>query len=108
MWVFHIIVDPHRRVLSGVIDFATRIADPAKDFKAFEHYGRDFVNEVYAAYGIPAGSSFEMRRLFYTGYDMVFMLARSIESGDAKGANSAEGRLMRYIEAHPHPLTGQV
>ena len=108
MWVFHIIVDPHRRVLAGVIDFATRIADPAKDFKAFEHYGRDFVDEVYSAYPIPTGDSFEMRRLFYTGHDMVFMLARSIEAGNAKEANSARERLMKYIEAHPHPFARRV
>jgi hypothetical protein len=104
MWVFHIIVDPHRRVLSGVIDFATRIADPARDFKAFEHYGRGFVDEVYAAYGMPTDESFEMRRLFYTGFDVVFMLARSIEAGNTQEASSAAERLMKYIEAHPRPM----
>jgi aminoglycoside phosphotransferase (APT) family kinase protein len=107
MWVFHIIVDPHRCVLSGVIDFATRIADPARDFKAFEHYGRDFVDEVYAAYSLPTGDSFEMRRLFYTGHDMVFTLARSIEAGNANEAIAAEEQLVKYIEAHPRPLARQ-
>ena len=104
MWVFHIIVDPHRRVLSGVIDFATRIADPANDFKAFEHYGSDFVKEVYDNYCLPTDDGFEMRRLFYTGHDMVFMLARSVEEGSPKEAKLAEERLMKYIDAHPHPL----
>jgi hypothetical protein len=105
MWVFHIIVDPNRHMLSGVIDFATRIADPAKDFKAFEHYGRDFVKEVYANYIMPVDDSFEMRRLFYTGHDMVFTVARSIEQGNTREANLAEEQLMKYIEAHPHPFT---
>lgn len=103
LWVFHIIVDPHRRLLSGVIDFATRIADPARDFKAFEHYGRDFVDEVYAAYTLPTDDSFDTRRLFYTGHDMVFTLARSIEAGNARETSSAEEQLIKYIEAHPRP-----
>lgn len=107
MWVFHIIVDPRSRLLSGVIDFATRIADPARDFKAFEHYGRDFVDQVYAAYTLPTDDGFEMRRLFYTAHDMVFTLARSTEAGNAQEASSAEEQLIKYIEAHPRPLDKQ-
>lgn len=43
MWTHHVIVDPVAQTLAGVIDFWGRIADPANDFKAFEHYGNDFV-----------------------------------------------------------------
>lgn len=104
MWVFHIIVDPDHHTLSGVIDFATRIADPANDFKAFEHYGPEFVKEVYANYNRPIDGIFEMRRLFYTGHDMVFVLARAIEAGDDKNTSVAHAALIRYIEAHTNPL----
>jgi aminoglycoside 2''-phosphotransferase len=104
MWVFHIIVDPEQHKLSGIIDFATRIADPANDFKAFEHYGPALVKEVYANYSLPVDGTFEMRRLFYTGHDMVFVLARAIEAGNAEEIKLADAALTSYIEAHPNPL----
>lgn len=106
MWVFHIIIDPDHHTLSGVIDFATRIADPANDFKAFEHYGPNFVKDVYANYDMPIDSTFDMRRLFYTGHDMVFDLARAIEEVDAPKIGLADAALTSYIEAHPNPLMG--
>jgi aminoglycoside 2''-phosphotransferase len=102
MWVFHIIVDSQRHTLSGVIDFGLRIADPANDFKAFEHYGQAFVAEVYSTYDLPIDDSFEMRRLFYTGHDVVYLLAQAIQKNDPKQISIAQTRLMKYIESHPH------
>ncbi len=66
MWAHHILVDPGRALLTGVLDYWPRIADPARDFKAFEQYGADFCAAVYRAYGLPRDDSFELRRLFYT------------------------------------------
>ncbi len=101
MWVFHIIVDCQSHTLSGVIDFGLRIADPANDFKAFEHYGQAFVAEVYSTYDLPIDDSFDMRRLFYTGHDVVYILARAIERNNQKQISIAHTKLMKYIEAHP-------
>ena len=100
MWVFHIIVDPDKHNLSGVIDFGPRIADPANDFKAFEYYGVDFVQEVYKSYGSEVDENFEKRRLFYTGHDEVFELARQIEKGNGDGLDRHKKSLSKYIEEH--------
>jgi len=97
----HIIVDPDAHKLSGVIDFSWRIADPAGDFKAFEHYGREFVAEVYALYGGTVDPGFEARRLFYTGHDEVFRLVRSCAAGDAEVIAEDCAQLSAYIRAHP-------
>lgn len=100
MWVFHIIVDPTAHTLSGVIDFWGRISDPANDFKAFEYYGEDFVNEVYKNYSLPLDEDFEKRRLFYTGHDEVFELARQIERGDQGKIEKHKRSLSDYIKTH--------
>ncbi len=102
MWTFHMIVDLQKHTLSGVIDFAPRIADPANDFKAFEHYGEAFVAEVYANYDAPLDDSFEKRRLYYAGHDEVFLLSQAIETRDPKQIGQARNALIGYIEAHPH------
>ncbi|HSW97806.1 MAG TPA: aminoglycoside phosphotransferase family protein [Candidatus Saccharimonadales bacterium] len=101
MWTYHIIVDPDKHTFSGVIDFWGRIADPANDFKAFEYYGSDFVKEVYKGYTLPRDENFEKRRLFYTGHDEVFELARSIERGDERKIKICKESLSAYIKAHP-------
>jgi aminoglycoside 2''-phosphotransferase len=100
MWTFHIIVDPEKHILSGVIDFWGRIADPANDFKAFEYYGDDFVKEVYKSYSLPIDEDFEKRRFFYTGHDEVFELARSIERGNEKKIEQHKKSLSNYIKTH--------
>lgn len=100
MWVFHIIVDPQKHTLSGVIDFGPRIADPANDFKAFEYYGADFVQEVYKSYKVEVDEHFEKRRLFYTGHDEVFELARQIEKKDNDGISGQKVSLSSYIKQH--------
>ncbi len=97
----HIIVDSESHTLSGVIDFFWRIADPASDFKAFEHYGPEFVAEVYALYGGTVDPGFEARRLFYTGHDVVFRLVRSYAAGDAGLIARFRTELKDYIRAHP-------
>lgn len=100
MWVYHIIVDPETHTLSGVIDFGPRIADTANDFKAFEHYGNEFVEEIYRNYGLPMDPDFDKRRLFYTGHDLVFELARSIERDNEEEINSTKDILSNYIANH--------
>lgn len=100
MWTFHIIVDPDNHTLSGVIDFWGRIADPANDFKAFEYYGEDFVKEVYKYYTLAIDKNFNKRRLFYTGHDEVFELARQIEIGDVTMIEKHRQSLVQYIKNH--------
>jgi aminoglycoside phosphotransferase (APT) family kinase protein len=101
MWVFHIIVDPKAHTLSGVIDFGLRIADPARDFKAFELYGQDFVAEVYRHYHAPVDEHFEQRRLFYTAHDLVFEFARALSGDDARKSARHKQALSAYIATHP-------
>lgn len=104
MFPYHIIVDPASHELTGVIDFSWRIADPAGDFKAFEYYGRAFIDEVYVHYRGTVDPGFERRRLFYTGHDEVFRLVRSLDassaSGDAAEVARSRASLSAYIRAH--------
>lgn len=102
MWTHHIIVDPIEPSLAGVIDFWGRIGDPANDFKAFEHYGSDFVQEVMRHYALPVDPFFEARRLFYTGHDEVFELARAVERGDTVHIGVRQASLSAYVVRHPH------
>jgi aminoglycoside 2''-phosphotransferase len=101
MHPYHIIVNPSSHELVGVIDFSWRIADPAGDFKAFAYYGAEFVDEVYAHYGLPMDAEFDDRRRFYTGHDEVFELVRSYQLGDAGRIAKHHGLLSDYIRAHP-------
>ncbi len=101
MWVFHIIVDPEKHVLSGLIDFGLRIHDPANDFKAFEYYGSDFVQEVYKNYSLPIDKDFDKRRLFYTGHDEVFELGRWLDRGNQDKIEECKVSLAQYINTHP-------
>lgn len=101
MWVFHIIVDPIKHTLAGVIDFGPRIADPANDFKACEHYGREFVDAVYSQYKLAKDPTFDARRLFYTGHDVVFELARAIERKEKRNIEKYQQTLTEYIKMHP-------
>lgn len=100
MFPYHIIVNSDSHELVGVIDFSWRIADPAGDFKAFEYYGPAFVEEVYAHYHGAVDPGFDSRRLFYTGHDEVFRLARSLASGDVAAIASARTSLSAYIRDH--------
>lgn len=101
MWTYHIIVDPAKHTLSGVIDFWGRIADPANDFKAFEYYGKAFVNDVYKNYSLPIDEEFEKRRLFYTGHDEVFEFARQLQQGNEEKIIKHKESLSDYIATHP-------
>lgn len=101
IWTYHIIVDPDKHILSGVIDFWGRIADPARDFKAFEYYGSEFVQGVYEHYTQSVDENFEKRRLFYTGHDEVFELKRQIKEGNEEKISKQKKSLSGYISAHP-------
>lgn len=100
MWTFHILVDPPSAKLTGVLDYWPRISDPANDFKAFEHYGSDFVAAVYRHYSLPLDDSFEARRLFYSGHDEVAEFARAIEREDPAQITARRESLARYIAHH--------
>lgn len=97
----HIIVREETHELSGVIDFAWRIADPAGDFKAFELYSRRFVDEVHAHYALPIDPEFDERRLFYTGHDMVFETMSAIDRNDTAAIRMRMASLSAYIAGHP-------
>lgn len=103
---YHIIVDPDSHDLVGVIDFSWRIADPAGDFKTFEYYGQDFVEEAYAHYRGSVDPGFDRRRLFYTGHDQVFRLVRALEANDVADIAGARASLSTYIAAHPRTAPG--
>jgi len=100
MWTYHIIVDLDNHKLSGVIDFGVRIADPARDFKAFEYYGSNFVKDVYKSYSLPIDNNFEKRRLFYTAHDEIFELTRAVESGDKEKIQKQKVSLSKYVSEH--------
>ena len=101
IWVFHIIVDPEKHTLSGLIDFGLRIHDPANDFKAFEYYGSDFVKGVYKNYSMSTDKDFDSRRLFYTGHDEVFELGRWLDRGNQNKIMECKKSLTQYINTHP-------
>lgn len=100
MWTFHMLVDPRSAKLTGVLDYWPRIADPARDFKAFEYYGPEFVAAVYQQYQAPRDASFDARRLFYSGHDEVFEFARAIDRGDPTQIAVRQESLATYIAAH--------
>ena len=101
MWTYHIIVDPDKHALAGVIDFWGRINDPARDFKAFEYYGNDFVKEVHKHYSLPVDENFEKRRLFYSGHDEVFEFARQLKGRNKDKIAQQKESLYHYITEHP-------
>lgn len=101
MWTYHIIVNAENHTLSGVIDFWGRIADPANDFKAFEYYGKAFIEEVYRNYTLPRDKNFDKRRLFYTGHDEVFEYARQLKEGSPEKIEKQKQSLSNYIASHP-------
>ena len=100
MWTYHIIVDPDKHTIAGIIDFGEE-SDPANDFKAFEYYGKNFVKEVYKNYSLPVDEDFEKRRLFYTGHDEVFEFARQLEKGNPEKIQLHKRSLSDYIKGHP-------
>jgi aminoglycoside 2''-phosphotransferase len=102
MWLYHILVDPRTATLTGVLDYWPRIADPARDLKAFESYGPDFVSAVYQRYTLPRDETFDQRRLFYSGHDAVAELARALAEGDPERIAARHASLTAYIAAHPH------
>lgn len=92
----HIIVDPGAHTLSGIIDFAPRIADPANDFKYFDRYGAAFLQEVYRHYR-DVEPWFDERRTFYAADLLVSNLNRAIEYGDEECIERERRELSRYI-----------
>jgi aminoglycoside 2''-phosphotransferase len=59
----HVLVDPARETVSGIIDFGdARVGDPALDFAGFAASERDL---IIAAYGQPVDSTFRERADIY-------------------------------------------
>lgn len=100
MWTYHIIVDPKKEKLAGIIDFSLRIADPARDFKSIEYYGRSFVNQTYKNYDVDIDDTFDQRRLFYTLYDEVFETNRAQEEKDSTKFKKQLESLKSYVNSH--------
>ncbi len=62
----HIIVDPEKHTLNGIIDFGDiEIGDPAYDFTYFGLFGKSFLDAVYRSYRLDRDEFFETRRIFY-------------------------------------------
>ena len=100
MWTYHIIVDPKKEKLTGIVDFSLRIADPARDFKPIEYYGKYFVKQTYESYGIEIDDLFDQRRLFYTLFDEVFETNRAQEEKDKVKFEKQLKSLKKYIDLH--------
>jgi len=68
IWHKHIFFDPALKRLSGVIDWAPCIADPALDFFGLWAYGEDFVDLVLSSYKYRyPGIKEHSRNVFYAG-----------------------------------------
>lgn len=98
----HIIVDDKKHTLSGVIDFALRIADPARDFMFLHCYGEDFLDTAITEYG-DVDTTFKKRRTFYGGnfYVMYLYNAVTTKENDADAIEQHKQALSQYIDEYP-------
>lgn len=98
----HIIVDPDKQSLSGIIDFGDiEIADPAFDFGFLDIYGHGFLAEVYINYKLPRDEHFDLRRKFYRDRLVIGQLKHFLEIKDAKMITEYKNRLTDYINKNP-------
>jgi aminoglycoside 2''-phosphotransferase len=93
----HILYDPERGTLTGIIDWGdASIGDPAFDFTGpFFDYGRDFVEQMLAAYrGNAVGGTFWKRISFYARiipfYEAAYGLLERDESHIRAGVGALE------------------
>ncbi len=94
----HIIVDPKKHSLSGIIDFGDiAIGDPAFDFTFLNKYGKDFLTKVYEEYKLPLDQYFETRRQFYEDRLVVTNLEHSIGLKDKKKILIHKKQLSDYV-----------
>lgn len=98
----HIIVDPEKHKLSGVIDFGdVLIGDPAYDFTFFGKYGRDFLEKAYLSYTLSRDEYFDVRRQFYQDRYITTNLEHSLVQNDTKKIALHKKQLEDYIQANP-------
>lgn len=97
----HIIVDPKKQKLTGIIDFGdAHIGDPAYDFTFLELFESDFLHNVYETYTIPRDETFDMRRKFYLTRRIVSDLQHWIKFKDEKRVQSHVDKLQTYANSH--------
>ncbi|MBI3385110.1 aminoglycoside phosphotransferase family protein [Candidatus Gottesmanbacteria bacterium] len=97
----HIIVDPHKHTLSGIIDFGDiSIGDPALDFTFLNKYGKDFLDKVYDEYKLITDEYFETRRQFYEDRLVVTNLEHVIGLKDKKKILIHKKQLSDYVVVH--------
>jgi aminoglycoside 2''-phosphotransferase len=79
----HILYDPERATLTGVIDFGDRrIMDPMVDFAGLENeYGRDFCAAALTAAGYRFDEPLERRLLFYSCRGPLFEMLYGLDEG---------------------------
>ena len=88
----HIIYDPVRKGISGIIDFGDlMIGDPAYDFTGILlEYGRLFLDEVLEYYELPLDEAFlERIEQFYIPKGSLHQLLYAIEQGDERFVSQA-------------------
>lgn len=96
----HILVDPSKHTLSGIIDFSLRISDPAYDFSYLDRYGEDFLNTVIENYSPQSSDlTFAIRRKFYAGRLGFSFLSQAMERDKDKVPVIIE-QIHSYIAQH--------
>lgn len=94
----HIIVNPNKQTLSGVIDFGdVNITDPAYDFTFLNKYGKDFLEAAYQAYSLPRDPYFDKRRQFYEDRLVVTNLEHSVKVGEQYWIDKHKKELAEYM-----------
>jgi aminoglycoside 2''-phosphotransferase len=97
----HIIVDPKKQRLAGIIDFGdAHIDDPAYDFNFLESYGNEFMQSVYETYTNPLDESFDARREFYKTRRMISNLQHWITHNDQEKVQYHIRQLQAYVSSH--------
>ena len=94
----HIIVDPEKHVINGVIDVSdVSIGDPAYDFSFLDNYGKLFLDTVFNAYSLSPDKNFNKRRRFYKEHDVLNNLDHAIKIGDIKKIEEYKQLLNRIV-----------
>ena len=93
----HILCDPERAVISGIIDWGeVAVGDPALDFAGLYYdIGPEFTRAVLSNYDCDVDASFRNRMIFYSRLIPLHEMLYGIESGDeewlTKGRRQLDG-----------------
>lgn len=97
----HMIVDPQRHCLNGVIDYGDlAIFDPAVDFTYLGRYGERFLQAVYEHYSQPQDETFEIRRRLYNDFLHVTNLNYAVEKNEPANIQKFKLELSNHIAAN--------